>query len=165
MLHFFITYIQALLEWEVIIKKWLLHYIKLFTQNALIEEQNKATKTKKSYPPGTYLNLLKIRSEKAPIIIDFQITDPLDYSDFEKIDLPDNTVLYRANIKIKQYYCVLKPVNERVEVGANNRSLNCQYNDVTEKMITVEIKKQKSSKGDLWIVLLTGVNVVRVGNL
>ena len=34
--------------------------IKLFTQNALIEEQNKATKTKKSYPPGTYLNLLKI---------------------------------------------------------------------------------------------------------
>jgi hypothetical protein len=32
-------------------------------------------------------------------------------------------------------------------------------------MITVEIKKQKSSKGDLWIVLLTGVNVVRVGNL
>ena len=139
--------------------------IKLFTQNALIEEQNKATKTKKSYPPGTYLNLLKIRSEKAPIIIDFQITDPLDYSDFEKIDLPDNTVVYRANIKIKQYYCVLKPVNERVEVGANNRSLNCQYNDVTEKMITVEIKKQKSSKADLWIVLLTGINVVRVGNL
>jgi hypothetical protein len=136
--------------------------LNIFTDDALIEEGSKFKSNKNEFDPLEYLDKINARREKAPRIINFETIDELLPNNLEKIENQDGSVTYRGKMSFKQYYCILKPIEERVEVNNRNENVNCQYSDNTDKEVTVEIRKEMSIKGELWVTKISKIEVIRV---
>ncbi len=134
----------------------------LFAPEATIEERNKYSDRRRYWEVDQYLWALFTRGERSPVLVDFEVIDKLNVDELDPIPQPDGSVIYRGTMIFKQYYCKLKPVESRQEITASNPNVNCAYDDITEKEVTVEIKRQTSVKGEFWITQFTQIKVLRV---
>lgn len=136
--------------------------LNIFTDDATIEEGSKFSSKKNKFKPLEYLDKINARREKAPRIINFETLDELLPDDLEKVINPDGSITYKGKMSFKQYYCILKPIEERVEVNNRNDNVNCTYSDKTDKTVHVEIRKEMSIKGELWVTRISKIEVIRV---
>jgi len=147
---------------ESIREKGIDNCIKLFAPNARIQEKNKFSGREKNWKVDQYMWAIYSRGERAPVLIDFEVIDELNVDDLEEIPQADGSIVYRGTMSFRQFYCKLKPVDQREEITSSNPNVNCSYSDTTDKEVTVEIKRSMTEKGQFWITLFTDIKVLRV---
>lgn len=136
--------------------------LSIFSSNAIIEEQNKYSSKKSQKSPSEYFAVLKKRSEKAPILIDFEVLDDLSPNKLKKKNNGDGTISYIGSMKFKQYYCKLKERGDLTEPTSEEPNINCKYSDVTYKKVKFEITRRVDKLGKFWITQVTSIEVERV---
>ncbi|MEY3050218.1 MAG: hypothetical protein RLY31_3 [Bacteroidota bacterium] len=136
--------------------------LKLFAANAYIQEKNKFSERTKTWKPEDYLNELTKRSEKAPVLIDFEIIDDLTPDKMTMKKNKDGSVSYFGKMVFRQYYCILKEPGAFQEPTETNPDLNCQYSDTTEKEVNFELTLQESITGKFWVTKIASIDVLRV---
>jgi len=136
--------------------------LELFASNATIQEKGKYSGRERTWEVDQYMWAIYSRGERAPVLINFEMIDELNADELEPVPQPDGSTIYRGTLVFKQFYCRLKQVEELVEVTSSEPNVNCAYDDITEKEVTVEIKRSTSVKGQFWVTLFTKVRVLRV---
>ena len=136
--------------------------LKIFATGAIIEEVNKHSGRKKVNSPKEYLERILKRTERAPIIIDFEIIDDVSPKKLRKKRNKDGSISYVGKMTFRQYYCKMKEQQEFLEPTSESPDINCSYADTTDKQVNFEIKVMENINGKFWITLISSIEVLRV---
>ena len=136
--------------------------LKIFSSKAYIEEMSKFSTNKKQYKPKKYLETLVTRSEKAPILINFEIIDDLTPDKMKKKTNKDGSIYYTGKMVFRQYYCKLRDSDELKEPVQGEPDFNCKYTDTTDKKVKFELSVMESKLGKYWVTKVSSIEVLRV---
>lgn len=131
----------------------------LFVPNGTVEERSKYKKTGIIRSVADYLMAIKARGENTRIIVDYEITDPLLPNNLQCVKEGDQ-ILLKGSITVRQYYCKLKQYAKPSDNFDYNAQ--CDYWDITDKKINIEMKLVKTINGYGWVVLIRSIVVLNV---
>ena len=135
--------------------------VKLFTTDAIIEEQSKGSSYKREWSPERYFRALLVRGERTPIVIDFQVEEEVNADELEEVANPDGTFTYRGTMVFRQYYCKID--EDAAPANAEDFSVKCSYEDTTDKEVTIELERiRNDGLGWHWATRIAGIKVIRV---
>ncbi len=158
----YITIIGAAEESLEVRKRGIELCLKLFSSDAVIEEQSKNSSYKKPWTPEAYLQSMLYRGERSPVMVSFEVYDELLPEELEMIEHEDGSITYRGEMIFRQYYCKLKDIARRKEPTAGAPEVNCEYSDYTDKKVAVVIKRDEDTRGKFWITRISEIRVLRV---
>jgi hypothetical protein len=129
-----------------------------FTADGTVEERGVQSKTGRIRPARVYLNAIKARGDKVPVLISFDVVDNLTPNELVPRTNPDGTVTYRGSVTVRQFYCQLKASTQ----PSDNFENDCTYSDVTIKKAIVEITKTPNKLGLNWDIFIKAIVVLSV---
>lgn len=132
---------------------------KLFTGNGTVEERSKYSKQGIVRPVREYLQAIKARSTNTRIIINYEVTDPLLPHELVCKEV-GNQLILQGSMTVRQYYCKLKKYAKPSDNF--NDTTQCDYWDITDKKINIEMKLMKTVNGYGWVSLITSIVVLNV---
>ena len=139
-----IPIIAGSIQPESVIDVCIENVLEVFSDKAIIEEQNKFSKKRRERSPAEYLSVLKTRKESAPILINFEIIDEVAPEKLKEKINPDGSITYIGKMVFRQYYCKLNEDFYKEEnMKSSSNSSDCSYSDTTDKKVTFEVKLQK----------------------
>ncbi len=132
---------------------------KLFVTNGTVEERSKYQKSGVIRNVAAYLASIKARGENSRIVINYEITDPLLPNKLVCTEEGDQLIL-KGSITVRQYYCKLKKYAKPSDNFDDEAQ--CDYWDITDKKINIEMKLMKTVNGYGWVVLINSITVLKV---
>ena len=140
-------------------QRYINNTIKTFTNDGIVEERSKLAKEGVTRPVQEYLSRIKARGENNRLLINYEITDPLLPREITCTEV-NGQVFLSGKMTIRQYYCRMK-YNAKPSDDFDFNT-HCDYWDITDKEITVEMKLMKSVYGVNWVTLIKSVVVLFV---
>ncbi|MEM6769044.1 MAG: hypothetical protein AAF597_00550 [Bacteroidota bacterium] len=132
--------------------------LKLFAPDATVEEKGRSG-SGRVRPVGQYLDVLMRRGNRNPVIMNFKMLSALNPANLKEVQRPDGSIAYSGKVRFDQHYCRTGRATQSNE--AINKP-NCDYQDWTEKEVTISLTRQRSQKGVFWLIEITEISVINV---
>ncbi len=103
--------------------------VKTFTFEGTVEERSKGAVSGVTKLVRSYLERISARGQKTPVLISYDIIDLGSWKELKPYSDSNSNVLLKCTMKVRQYYCKLKPKDQL----SDKLSENCSYSDTTDK--------------------------------